>query len=70
MLLGWSVMYVQRSVKSVRRKAKRTHYVERVQNHEHVFEPYRMQRYGRFSRQPHTLFALLGAAALPRTHRS
>ena len=54
-------------MKSVRRKAKRTNYVERVRECEQVFEPHRTQRYGGFSRQPHTLFALLGAAAPSRT---
>ena len=42
----------------------------KVQKCKHVFEPHRMQRYGRFSRWPHALFALLGAAALSHTHRS
>ena len=70
MLLGRLVMHVQRSVKSVRRKAKCTHYVERVWECERVFEPHRTQRYGHFSRRPHALFASLGAAALSRTHRS
>ena len=69
-LLGRSVMHVQRSVKSVRRKAKRTHYIERVRECECIFELHRTQRYGQFSRWPHTLFVLLGAAALSRTHRS
>ena len=59
-----------KSVKSVRRQAKRTHYVERVWECEHVFEPHRTQRYGRLSRRPCTLFASLGAAALSCTHRS
>jgi len=31
---GWSVMHVQRSAKSVRRKAKRTYYVEKVRERE------------------------------------
>ena len=44
-------------------------YVERVREYEHVFEPHRTRRYGRLSRRPHALFALLGAA-LSRTHRS
>ena len=57
------------SVKSVRRKAKCTHYVERVQECERVFELHRTQRYGRLSRRPRALFASLGAAALYRTHR-
>ena len=70
MLLGRSVMHVQRSVKSVRRKAKRAHYVERVRECEHVFEPHRTQRYGCFLRRPRALFASLGAAALSRAHRS
>jgi len=35
-LLERSVMHVQRSVKSVRRKAKRAHYVERVRECERV----------------------------------
>ena len=70
MLLGWLVMHVQRSVKSVRRKAKCTHYVERVRECERVFEPHRTRRYGRLSRRPRALFASLGAAALSRTYRS
>ena len=63
-------MHVQRSVKSVRRKAKRTHYIERVWGCECVFELHRTRRYSQFSRRPRTLFASLGAAALSRTHRS
>ena len=58
---------VQRSVKGVRRKAKRTYYVESVRECERVFEPHRMRRYGGFSRRPHALFASLGAAAPSRT---
>ena len=69
-LLGRSVMHVQQSVKSVRRKAKRTHYIERVWKCECVFEPHRTRRYSQFSRRPHTLFASLGAAALSHTHHS
>ena len=64
----FSVMHVQRSVKSMRRKAKCVYYVERVGECERVFEPHRTQGYGRFSRRPLTLFALLGAAALSHTH--
>ena len=70
MLLGRLVMHVQQSLKSVRKRAKRMYYVERVRECEHVFEPHGMQGYGRFSRRPCTLFALVGAAALSRTHRS
>ena len=40
------------------------------QDREHVFGPHRTWGYGRLSRQPHALFASLGAAALSRTHRS
>ena len=58
------------SVKSVRRQAKRTHYVERVRECERVFEPHRTQRYGRISKRPCTLFTLLGAAALSCIHCS
>ena len=65
-----SVMHVQQTVKSVRRKAKCMHYVERVQECERVFELHRMQRYGRLSRWLRALFASLGAAALSPTHRS
>ena len=54
----------------MRKKAKRTHYVERVQECERVFESHRMRRYGGFSRRSSALFALLGAIALSRTHRS
>ena len=70
MLLGWLVMHVQRSVKSVRKRAMRMYYVERVRECERVFELHGMQGYDHFSRRPCTLFALLGAAALSRTHRS
>ena len=56
--------------KSVRRRAKRTYYFERVRECERVFEPHRTRGYGRFSRRPHALFASLGAAALSRTHCS
>ena len=63
-------MHVQRSVKSVRRKAKCTHYVERVRECERVFKLHRTQRYGCLSRQPRALFASLGAAALSCTHHS
>ena len=68
--LGWSVMHVQRSVKSVRRKPKRTHYIERIWECECVFKPHRTQSYGRLPRWPRVLFASLGAAVLSRTHRS
>ena len=67
---GRSCMCNERSVKSVRRKAKRMHYVERVRECECVFELHRTQRYGCLSRRPHALFALLGTAALSCTHRS
>ena len=63
-------IHVQRSVKSVRRKAKRTHYIERVWECERVFKPHRTRRYGCFSRRPYALFASLGVAALSCTHRS
>ena len=36
-----SVMHVQRSVKSMRRKAKGVYYIERVGERERVFEPHR-----------------------------
>ena len=68
--LGWSVIHVQWRVKSVRRKAKRTYYIERVRQCEHIFELHRMRGYGCFSRQPCTLFALMGAAALSGTHHA
>ena len=67
---GRSCMHVQRSVKSVRRKAKCTHFVERVRECERVFKLHRTRRYSRLSRRPRALFASLGAAALFRTHRS
>ena len=54
----------------MRKKAKRVYYVERVQECERVFESHRTRRYGGFSRRSSTLFALLGAIALSRTHRS
>ena len=41
------------SVRSVRRKAKRMHYVEWVWKCERVFGLHRMWGYGRLSRQPH-----------------
>ena len=41
-----------------------------VRERERIFEPLRMRRYGHLSRRPCALFALLGAAALSRTHRS
>ena len=41
------------SVKSVRRKAKHTHYNERAQECEHVFEPHRTRRYGGFFQDSH-----------------
>ena len=66
-LLGWSVMHVQRSVKSVRRKAKRTYVesnVERVWECECIFELHRTWGCGCSSRQSHALFESLGAAAL------
>ena len=59
----------ERSVKSVRRKARRTHYVKRIRECEHVFEPHRTRRFGRLLR-PRALFASLGAAALSHTHHS
>ena len=46
------------------------HYVERIQECERIFEPYRTRRYGCLSRRPRALFTTLGAAALSRTHRS
>ena len=45
-------------------------HIERVQECVRVFEQHRTRRYGRFSRRPCALFALLGAAALSCTHRS
>ena len=54
----------------MRRKAKRTYYIERVRQCEHIFELHRMRGYDCFSRQPCALFALMGAAALSGTHRS
>ena len=43
----------------VKRKAKHTHYVERVWECERFFELHRMRRYGHFSRRPCALFASL-----------
>ena len=57
-------------VESVRKKAKRTHYVERVWKYERVFEPHRTREYGSFSRRPRALFASLATTALSHTHRS
>ena len=37
---------------------------------ERSFAPHGMRGNGSFSRRPHTLFAMLGTAALSRTHRS
>ena len=65
----FSVMHVQQSVKSVRRKAKHMYYVERVRECECVFEPHRMRGYRHFSRRSWTLFASLDAAALSCTQR-
>ena len=62
--------YMYNKVWKVRRKAKCTHYIERVWECERVFEPHRTWRYGCFSRRPCALFPSLGAAALSRTHRS
>ena len=67
--MGRPRMCNEQSVKNVRRKARRTHYVERIRECERVFEPHRTRRYGRLSR-PRTLFASLGTAALSHTHRS
>ena len=41
------------SVKSVRRKAKHTHYIERAQECERVFEPHGTRRYGGFFQDSH-----------------
>ena len=51
-LLGRSVMQVQRSVKNVRRRPKRTNYVERVRECERGFELHRTHSFGCFSRRP------------------
>ena len=69
-LAGRSCICNKRSVKSVRRKAKHTNYIERVRECERVFEPHRTWRHGRLSRRPRALFASLGAADLSCTHRS
>ena len=61
MLLGQSVMHVQRSVKSVRRRAKHT--LKGFKDMSAVLK-HRSRGYGRFSRQPHTSFASLAAATL------
>ena len=61
---------MQRNANSLRRKAKRTYFFERVRECERVFAPHRTRGYGRLSRRPHALFALLGATALSRTHCS
>ena len=55
---------MQRNANSLRRKAKRTYFFERVRECERVFAPHRMRGFGRLSRRPHALFALLGATAL------
>ena len=55
---------MQRNANSLRRKAKRTYFFERVRECERVFAPHRTRGYGRLSRRPHALFALLGATAL------
>ena len=71
---GRCVMHVQRSVKSVRRKAKPTHSIERVENVSVFWTAQNAKiwslRYGRFSRWPCALFASLGTAAFSRTHCS
>ena len=54
------VMQLQRSVKNVRRRPKRTNYVERVRECERGFEPHRTRGFGGFSRRPHALFASYG----------
>ena len=54
----------------MRRKAKRTYYIERVRQCEHIFELHRMRGYGCFSRQSCAMFALMGAAALSGTHHA
>ena len=59
---GQSCMCNKWSVKSVRRKAKHMHYVERVRECERIFEPHKTWRYGRLSRRPRALFASLSAA--------
>ena len=51
-----------------RRRAKRLYYTERVWGCERGFEPHRMQGYGRFSRWPLALFALLETGVLSHTH--
>ena len=56
--LGRSVMHVQRSVKSVRRKAKRTHYVERTGGCERVFEPHRTHEGMVVPQDGHALYLL------------
>ena len=61
-------MHVQRSVKSVRRRAKHT--LKELQGCECSFELHRMRGYGCFLRRPHALFASLGAGALSCTHCS
>ena len=53
---------MQRNTNSLRRKAKRTYFIERVREREDMV--------GRLSRRSHALFASLGAAAISRTHRS
>ena len=60
-------MHVQRSVINVRRRPKRTYYIERVWGCKRGFELHRTQGYGHFSRRPRALF---GAAALSCTHHS
>ena len=54
------VMQVQRSVKNVRRRPKRTNYVERVRECERGFEPHRTRGFGGFSRRSHALFGSYG----------
>ena len=56
---GLSCMCNERNVKSVWRKAKCTHYIERVQECDRVFEPHRTWRYGSLSRRPRAFFASL-----------
>ena len=53
------VMQLQRSVKNVRRRPKRTNYVERVRECERGFEPHRTRGFGGFSRRPQAFFLFL-----------
>ena len=65
---GRSCMCNEQSVKSMRRKAKRTHY--EFENVSAFSNRTGTRRYGRLSRLPLALFVLLGAAALFRTNCS